>query len=145
MSGAGLESQQRRVGGRGRRRSGGLPSRAPSPIAMPVPLHHCVYDAIPAPGGDQGAGARPRRGCFRPAMRWVANRWEQRSVVDSRMGAPADPGPQRVKAIVLAELWRKYKRTGDRPARDQLILAYSPLVKYVAGRLVSRMPAHVEL
>lgn len=49
------------------------------------------------------------------------------------------------KPIVMAERWRRYKRDGDREARDQLILAYSPLVKHVAGRIASGMPAHVEL
>jgi RNA polymerase sigma factor for flagellar operon FliA len=41
-------------------------------------------------------------------------------------------------------LWREYKRTGDRALRDRLILTYAPLVKYVAGRLGSGLPAHVE-
>jgi len=41
-------------------------------------------------------------------------------------------------------LWRAYKRTGDRALRDRLILTYAPLVKYVAGRLGSGLPAHVE-
>jgi RNA polymerase sigma factor for flagellar operon FliA len=49
------------------------------------------------------------------------------------------------KTIVLAERWRHYRRERDRVTRDQLILAYSPLVKHVAGRIVSRMPAHVEV
>jgi RNA polymerase sigma factor for flagellar operon FliA len=44
----------------------------------------------------------------------------------------------------LKECWRQYKDYGDQRARDQLILAYSPLVKYVAGRMVSGLPAHVE-
>jgi RNA polymerase sigma factor for flagellar operon FliA len=44
----------------------------------------------------------------------------------------------------LEECWRLYKIHGDPSARDQLILAYSPLVKYVAGRMVSGLPAHVE-
>lgn len=44
----------------------------------------------------------------------------------------------------LAEVWRLYKEDGDIAARDQLILAYSPLVKYVAGRMGSNLPAHVE-
>lgn len=52
---------------------------------------------------------------------------------------------ERSKPIVLTEVWRRYKGTGDRKARDQLILAYSPIVKYAAGRIASRMPAHVEL
>jgi RNA polymerase sigma factor FliA len=41
-------------------------------------------------------------------------------------------------------LWRQFKRTGDRALRDRLILTYAPLVKYVAGRLGSGLPAHVE-
>ncbi|HWH94336.1 MAG TPA: FliA/WhiG family RNA polymerase sigma factor [Baekduia sp.] len=48
-------------------------------------------------------------------------------------------------SAVPAERWRRYKRTGDRRARDQLIMGYAPLVKYIAGRMASRMPAHVEL
>src|SRR5919199_285925 len=49
-----------------------------------------------------------------------------------------------VKAMELKELWRRYKDTGDARAREQLVLAYSPLVKYVAGRMASGLPAHVE-
>src|ERR671919_508186 len=41
-------------------------------------------------------------------------------------------------------LWQQFKRTGDRALRDRLILTYAPLVKYVAGRLGSGLPAHVE-
>ncbi len=41
-------------------------------------------------------------------------------------------------------LWREYKRTKDQAIRDRLILTYAPLVKYVAGRLGSGLPAHVD-
>jgi RNA polymerase sigma factor for flagellar operon FliA len=41
-------------------------------------------------------------------------------------------------------LWRRYKDDGDDRARERLVLAYSPLVKYVAGRMSSGLPAHVE-
>src|SRR5262249_10138629 len=41
-------------------------------------------------------------------------------------------------------LWREYRRTGDKAVRDRLILTYAPLVKFVAGRLGSGLPAHVE-
>ena len=41
-------------------------------------------------------------------------------------------------------LWASYKRTGDKALRDRLILTYAPLVKYVAGRLGSGLPAHVD-
>src|SRR5688572_20508045 len=49
-----------------------------------------------------------------------------------------------VKDVELKELWRKYKETGDQRAREQLVLAFSPLVKYVAGRMSTGLPAHVE-
>jgi RNA polymerase sigma factor FliA len=41
-------------------------------------------------------------------------------------------------------LWRDYKKTRDQGVRDRLILTYAPLVKYVAGRLGSGLPAHVD-
>ena len=41
-------------------------------------------------------------------------------------------------------LWQEYRRTHDKALRDRLIVNYSPLVKYVAGRLGSGLPAHVE-
>ncbi len=44
----------------------------------------------------------------------------------------------------INEQWRLYKENGDSNARDRLILAYSPLVKYVAGRMSSGLPAHIE-
>jgi RNA polymerase sigma factor for flagellar operon FliA len=42
---------------------------------------------------------------------------------------------EQFKSKELADLWRKYKRTGDQALRDRLIITYAPLVKYVAGRL----------
>jgi RNA polymerase sigma factor FliA len=50
---------------------------------------------------------------------------------------PSKPGD-------LSGTWRRYKEDSDVAARDQLILAYSPLVKYVAGRMSSSLPAHVD-
>jgi RNA polymerase sigma factor FliA len=41
-------------------------------------------------------------------------------------------------------LWREYRRHGDPRLRDRLILTYAPLVKYVAGRIGSGLPAHVD-
>jgi RNA polymerase sigma factor for flagellar operon FliA len=49
-----------------------------------------------------------------------------------------------VKSVELKELWRKYKENDDQRAREQLVLAFSPLVKYVAGRMSTGLPAHVE-
>ncbi|GHH76693.1 hypothetical protein GCM10018781_48390 [Kitasatospora indigofera] len=44
----------------------------------------------------------------------------------------------------LEALWRSYKESGDARLREQLILHYSPLVKYVAGRVGVGLPANVE-
>ncbi len=44
----------------------------------------------------------------------------------------------------LQSLWRRCKEYGDQPARDQLILNYAPLVKYVAGRMSAALPSHVD-
>lgn len=42
------------------------------------------------------------------------------------------------------ELWQKYKEKGDKDAREQLILAYLPLVKYQAGRVKMLVPGFIE-
>jgi len=44
----------------------------------------------------------------------------------------------------LRMLWRRYKERGDGHARDRLILSFAPLVKYVAGRMRSALPSHVD-
>jgi RNA polymerase sigma factor FliA len=41
-------------------------------------------------------------------------------------------------------LWREYRRTQNQGLRDRLVLTYAPLVKYVAGRVGSGLPAHVD-
>lgn len=51
--------------------------------------------------------------------------------------APA--GPDSLQAA-----WDEYKETGSGAARDRLILHYSPLVKYVAGRVAVGLPANIE-
>lgn len=48
-------------------------------------------------------------------------------------------------ATPLAELWRDWRIRGDRAARDRLALHYAPLVKFVAARIHSRLPSHVDL
>ncbi len=44
----------------------------------------------------------------------------------------------------IAELWRQYKDTGEERLRERLILHYSPLVKYVAGRVGVGLPPNIE-
>jgi RNA polymerase sigma factor for flagellar operon FliA len=49
-----------------------------------------------------------------------------------------------VKEGELRELWRRYKDSRDPNARERLVIAYSPMVKFVAGRLGAGLPSHVE-
>lgn len=44
----------------------------------------------------------------------------------------------------VEELWQRYHHRPDQDLRNRLVLQYSPLVKYVAGRLRTRLPDHVD-
>lgn len=44
----------------------------------------------------------------------------------------------------IDRLWAEYKENGSRRARDQLIVHFSPLVKYVAGRVAVGLPQNVD-
>ncbi len=46
--------------------------------------------------------------------------------------------------VKLARLWAEYKESGANELRDQLIVLYSPLVKYVAGRVAAGLPPNIE-
>ncbi|GAB3361963.1 RNA polymerase sigma factor WhiG [Modestobacter lapidis] len=48
------------------------------------------------------------------------------------------------RGAAVADLWARYVVGRDSALRDRLILHYAPLVKYVAGRVGSGLPAHVE-
>ena len=42
-------------------------------------------------------------------------------------------------------LWRNWKERGDVRSRDRLVLAYSPMVNYLATRKARELPAHCDL
>ncbi len=44
----------------------------------------------------------------------------------------------------IEDLWGRYRSDATRADRDQLIVHYSPLVKYVAGRVAVGLPQNVE-
>src|SRR5947207_8275041 len=54
--------------------------------------------------------------------------------------APADEGTR----AEIDRVWHEYKDGGSQAARDQLIVHFSPLVKYVASRVATGLPASVE-
>jgi RNA polymerase sigma factor for flagellar operon FliA len=60
---------------------------------------------------------------------------------------PTEDEREQAKADVDAavrELWEQYKESADPGLRDRLILHYSPLVKYVAGRVGVGLPSNIE-
>jgi RNA polymerase sigma factor FliA len=67
----------------------------------------------------------------------------------STQGTPTKTASRRGGGVVstdpeVVELWKRYKAEGDPKARERLILQYSPLVKYVAGRVSVGLPATIE-
>jgi RNA polymerase sigma factor for flagellar operon FliA len=65
--------------------------------------------------------------------------------VDLAAAAAADAAADKADAeAALQELWRDFKATGDQQLRERLILHYSPLVKYVAGRVGVGLPPNIE-
>jgi len=53
------------------------------------------------------------------------------------------PTPEEAEAA-LKRLWTEFKETADQGLRERLILHYSPLVKYVAGRVGVGLPPNIE-
>lgn len=51
---------------------------------------------------------------------------------------------EQISEEAVDRLWREYKESGSRELRDRLILHYSPLVKFVAGRVGVGLPQNVE-
>ena len=45
---------------------------------------------------------------------------------------------------VIDQLWSEYKTSGAREVRDRLIVHYSPLVKFVAGRVAVGLPQSID-
>ncbi len=79
-------------------------------------------EAPPAEPSAPPVKATPRRG------RYAGVSDEERAEIES----------------AIALLWREYKDTGEERLRERLILHYSPLVKYVAGRVGVGLPPNIE-
>jgi RNA polymerase sigma factor for flagellar operon FliA len=63
------------------------------------------------------------------------------------LAAPPEEDPAVAKQnaeAALRELWVEFKATGESRLRERLILHYSPLVKYVAGRVGVGLPPNIE-
>jgi RNA polymerase sigma factor FliA len=56
------------------------------------------------------------------------------------MASPADRGQAETEKI-----WQRYRETGDRRLRDELVFTYVPLVRHLAYRKVRELPAWCEV
>ncbi|WP_322975184.1 RNA polymerase sigma factor WhiG [Peterkaempfera bronchialis] len=129
-----------------RRATGGdraLTASAAGPGPAPE-IHSAVAGAAAAAGGAGPArsGLSGQSAAPAPAVEAAA------PPPTASSEPPRPPGARRGGAAAerpaLDQLWRSYKSTGDGRLREQLILHYSPLVKYVAGRVGVGLPANVE-
>src|SRR5439155_6395381 len=101
------------------------------------------WGAAPTPGGgvEETAalcGCRTRGGSALIERVAVYTFWKR-----SRLQSPGRVLEDE-DAKTIDELWGSYKATGERDARDKLIVHYSPLVKYVAGRVSVGLPQNIE-
>jgi len=105
-------------------------SSAPEPDGAGAPLDGA---GAPLDGGTRGAGFDHAGGSVDAAHVGSVDAVE----------TPTRDSVHDAEALVKA-MWREYKDTGARAVRDRLIIHYSPLVKYVAGRVGVGLPPNVE-
>jgi RNA polymerase sigma factor for flagellar operon FliA len=89
----------------------------------------------------------------KPAAKAQATRSSSKNAKAAKSGGKPKPGARTVvladtevqtKPDELAALWDDFKATASPEARERLILHYAPLVKYVASRVATGLPASVE-
>ena len=61
------------------------------------------------------------------------------------MSATLTSTTERLTASEAERLWRNWKVQRDWRSRDQLVLAYAPMVRYIASRKLRELPAHCDL
>ncbi|HVE97287.1 MAG TPA: FliA/WhiG family RNA polymerase sigma factor [Pseudonocardiaceae bacterium] len=88
--------------------------------------------AIPVP---EHSGGRDRILTAVPPVASVPTGWDDWD---------ASARVEEVQAGIVA-LWRAYGKDRSATLRDRLLLHYAPLVKYVAGRVGTGLPAHVDI
>ena len=58
---------------------------------------------------------------------------------------PATSTAQRLTASQAEALWRNWKTGRDARSRDRLVLAYAPMVRFIASRKLRELPAHCDV
>src|SRR4051794_12053081 len=124
-----------------------------------MPMYSSFPGEEPRAADERQRPARPRRAAAPGEAQYIPGARPRPPAAYTatvpRPGGPQTPAPAASPAgptgpavpparRALDDLWRAYKAHGDPGLREQLILHYSPLVKYVAGRVGVGLPANVE-
>ena len=118
------------------------PTRAPRKTAVkaaagPVPTpatNEDAHDVSAEPAADAEPATDPAGVADAP----------EAAQAPAPLRLPDDVPDAEAAATALRELWEGFKATADQSLRERLILHYSPLVKYVAGRVGVGLPPNIE-
>jgi RNA polymerase sigma factor FliA len=67
------------------------------------------------------------------------------TLTDSTVSSSVSTGAQRLTPSEAETLWRNWKDRRDARSRDKLVVAYAPMVRYIASRKVRELPSHCDL
>jgi RNA polymerase sigma factor FliA len=113
---------------------------------MPQPTAGSRQDKSPRARKATAGKAASRKDSTRKSTAGKAT--NQKSAARKAAGTAAakkQAKPKKLDTAVDADaLWAEYKETHSPEAREKVILHYSPLVKYVAGRVSTGLPPSVE-
>jgi RNA polymerase sigma factor for flagellar operon FliA len=103
------------------------------------------------PAKSSGGKASGKAKAAKAAARPVRGNEPAKSAKAAKAGTkPAKPARTATAVAVapdvdeLGRLWEEFKRSASPQARERLILHFAPLVKYVASRVATGLPATVE-
>ncbi|MEZ0108385.1 RNA polymerase sigma factor for flagellar operon FliA [Catenulispora sp. EB89] len=130
------------------------PNIDPPPSAEPAPNTESSPHADPRPSADPSPNTESSRHAAPPPNTAPPPSAAPPPNTESRLPTSA-PNPsasdnptgeaaEEPAATALDILWDDFKRTGDLGLRERLILHYSPLVKYVAGRVRVGLPGALD-
>lgn len=114
-----------------------LKARFGRSAAQPLAYTRKVYEGIASMNSGASAASDTNAGSGLVMDDDLLADEEDDLELDGTPTAPAELGP-------IGELWAEYKSTGSRGARDELIVHYAPLVKYVAARVAIGLPNNVD-
>ncbi len=117
---------------------------------MTAAVRNRYLDAL----GFRPSASNPKESDTRPHFTWSSSdgEWER----DAPVATPVRPatsgdGPHTLAGSVaieteteLEKTWAGYKKSGKQSDRDELIVYYAPLVKYVASRVAAGLPQTVD-